>query len=56
MDIRFGVKPVTEFKILENGLKIKLLDGPSIDQLLEYIPQFVNSTWAEASVINKYIL
>lgn len=47
MDIRFGVKQQTEFKTLEDSIDVQLVDGPTEEQLLSYIPQYVNATWAE---------
>lgn len=47
MDIRFDVEPETEFKVLEDSLQVTLVDAPTEEQLLSYIPQYVNATWAE---------
>lgn len=47
MEIRFGVEPKTEFKTLEDSIQITLVDAPTEEQLLSYIPQYVNATWAE---------
>ena len=47
MPIRFGEKPVTEMKVLEDELKVTLVDGPTEEQLLKYIPGYVNATWSE---------
>lgn len=47
MDIRFNVEPETEFKTLEDSIDVQLMDAPTEEELLSYIPQYVNATWAE---------
>lgn len=47
MPIRFGHKAKTDIKVLEDSLRVKLVDGPTEEQLLNYIPGYVNATWAE---------
>lgn len=47
MDIKFGKKPETQFKNNLNSIKIDLLYAPSIQDLLNYVPEFVDATWSE---------
>lgn len=47
MPIRFGHEPKTDVKVLEDSLKVTLVDGPTESSLLQYIPGYVNATWAE---------
>lgn len=47
MDILFGEKQSTEFMNNLGAIKVKLVDAPSIDQLMEYLPYFAHATWAE---------
>lgn len=47
MEIRFGHEPKTDIKVLENSLKVTLVDSPTEESLLQYIPGYVNATWAE---------
>lgn len=47
MEIRFGKQPKTDIKVLEDTLRAKLVDGPTEESLLSYIPGYVNATWAE---------
>lgn len=51
MPIRFGEEGKTDVKILEEELKVTLIDGPDMEQLLSYIPPFVQATWAEEDTI-----
>ena len=53
MEVRFGQKGKTDIKILEEALTVTLVDGPTMDQLMEYIPPFVQATWAENDTIGK---
>ncbi len=43
----FGIKPKTKFKMLEENISVKLVDGSyqTWEQLLESIPSFVSATW-----------
>ena len=47
MKIKFGVPAKTEFKVLEDEIKVKLVDGPTMNQLLEWVPEFVTATWMD---------
>lgn len=49
MELKFGQKANTDFKVIENNIKVELIDGPTIDNLLSWVPEFVNATWAEAN-------
>lgn len=47
MVIKFGKKPETEFKNNLRSINIELIDAPTVQQLVNYIPDFVMATWAE---------
>ena len=47
MAIRFGEKPITNFKNNLDAINITLKHAPTMDELREYIPNFVDATWAE---------
>lgn len=47
MPIRFNKPAKTGVKVLEDELKVTLVDSPTEEQLLNYIPGYVNATWAE---------
>lgn len=47
MPIRFGEKPVTEFKNALKAIKITLVQAPSLEQLKGYCIPFANATWAD---------
>lgn len=47
MDIRFGKAPSTKFFKLEDKIKVKLVDGPTMEQLESYVPGYVKATWQE---------
>lgn len=49
MKIKFGEKAKTEFKVLEKNIQVELIDGPTNEQLLSWVPQFVNATWNETA-------
>ena len=46
MDLMFGVKPETNFRNNLDAIKVTLVDAPTMEQLREYLPGFVNATWA----------
>lgn len=46
MDIGFGKDPVTNFKNNLTAIQIKIIDGPSPECLMAYLPQFLEATWA----------
>ena len=45
MDISFDIKPKTNYKNNLDSIKIELLNYPTIEQLNQYIPDFMNATW-----------
>ena len=54
MKIKFGEKAKTNFKVLEKNIKVELIDGPTQDQLLKWVPEFVNATWNETANEKNY--
>ena len=44
---RFGERPTTRFKNNLDSIKITLMQGPTMDDLRKYLPQFANATWSE---------
>lgn len=54
MRLKFGEESKTEFEILESGLNVELIDGPNQEDLLKWIPAFVNATWNETANENTY--
>lgn len=46
MELKFGVKPATEFKNNLDAIKVTLLQAPTMDDLRKYLPAFVEATWA----------
>ena len=49
MKLKFGEASKTEFKVLEDDIKVELVDGPTEESLLQWIPQFANATWNETA-------
>ena len=49
MTLKFGEKATTEFKELESNIKAELIDGPTMEQLLQWVPQFALATWNETA-------
>lgn len=47
---KWGKKPTTDFVNNLLSLKIELISAPSQEELLSYIPSFVNATWAESPI------
>lgn len=47
MDIKFGKKPKTEFKSNLKSIHIDCLYAPSLHEITNYIPYFVDATWSE---------
>lgn len=47
MNIRFGEQPKTNIKVLEEAIRVELIDAPTMEQLKSFIPAFVNATWME---------
>ena len=47
MAIRFGEKPVTNFKNNLDSIRVTLMQAPSMDDLRKYLPGFANATWSE---------
>lgn len=54
MTLKFGQEEKTEFKVLESEISVELIDGPTMENLLQWVPPFVNATWAETSKENTY--
>jgi thymidylate synthase (FAD) len=47
MKLRFNEKPTTNFINNLESIKVELLDAPSLDELRNYLPQFITATWQE---------
>ena len=47
MIMKWGKGPETEFKNSIESIKISLDSSPSMDDLRNYMPNFINATWAE---------
>lgn len=54
MTLKFGEKATTEFKELESNIKVELIDGPTMEQLLQWVPQFALATWNETANEKQY--
>lgn len=54
MTLKFGEPAKTEFKDLEKNIKVELIDGPTTEQLLQWVPQFALATWNETANEKKY--
>ena len=46
MEVKFNQPPKTNFKNNLDSIKVELLEGPTMDQLRSYLPQFILATWA----------
>ena len=46
MKVDFNCKPVTQFKNNLDSINVTIINAPTIDDLLKYIPEFVNATWS----------
>ena len=46
MEVKFDQPPKTTFKNNLDSIKVELLEGPTMDQLRSYLPQFILATWA----------
>ena len=47
MKLRFNEKPTTNFINNLDAIRVELLDAPSLDNLRNYLPQFITATWQE---------
>ncbi len=54
MKLKFGMKPKTKFKNNLTSIKIELMDYPTIEDLLKYVPEFVDATWCEDPLTKEY--
>lgn len=50
---RWGENPQTLYNLQHDVIKVQLVDAPSWDRLLNYIPEFVESTWLDNPPENK---
>lgn len=48
MHVRFGEKPTTEYKNNLESIKVRLIDYPDVENLIDYIPMFVKATWDDS--------
>ena len=53
MNVRFYEQPKTSYKNNLESIKVKLLDYPNLESLIDYIPMFVKATWDD-SPYNAY--
>lgn len=54
MTLKFGDEEKTEFKELETNIEVELIDGPKMEDLLNWVPPFVNATWNETANEKTY--
>lgn len=47
MEVKFDVVPTTKINILEKSINAKLIQYPTYEQLLSYIPNFTQATWED---------
>lgn len=47
MDLKFNKPPKTEFKDNLTSIRVDLLEGPTLQKLLNWIPEFIDATWSE---------
>lgn len=47
MKLRFNEKPQTKYINNLDAIKVELMDAPSLEQLRNYLPQFITATWQE---------
>lgn len=47
MALRFNEKPKTEFKNNLRSIDVELMSAPTMDELRNYLPQFITATWQE---------
>ena len=47
MEVKFNEKPTTEINILERAINAKLVQYPTYEQLLSYLPNFTQATWED---------
>ena len=58
MDLKFGKKPKTAFKDNIGPIHVDLMEGPKLQDLLKWIPEFVDATWSEdpTSILPKEVM
>ena len=49
MKIGFGKEPYTPIVNNLFSIKVELIDYPTVEELLRYIPNFVGATWAPSA-------
>ena len=47
MEVKFDKKPTTKINVLEEAIDVKLIQYPTYEQLLSYIPNFCQATWED---------
>lgn len=47
MEVKFNQQPTTEINILERAIDAKLIQYPTYEQLLSYLPNFCQATWED---------
>ena len=53
MEIRFGEKPRTEYKNVIENIKVTLKSAPSMQELRNYLVDFVTATWEDIPTRNS---
>ena len=47
MEFKWDQEPVTHFMEHLNSITVKLIDGPTVEQLMRYIPELALATWED---------
>lgn len=47
MEVKFNQKPTTKINVLEKSVNAKLIQYPTYEQLLSYLPNFCQATWED---------
>lgn len=47
MDLKFGKCPKTRFENNLTAIHVDLVKGPTLNEIKEWIPYFVDATWSE---------
>lgn len=55
MRLQFGEKPETKYVNNLDSIKVELLDYPSMENLMSYMPEFIRATWNEYPNFSKFL-
>lgn len=47
MEVKFNCKPTTDIQVLESSVNARLIQYPTYEQLLSYLPNFCQATWED---------